>query len=406
MMPKSLGTTPGSRSRAAGGIAPPARGLTLVELLITVTIAVVVMGSIYALYRQGTTAFRAENQIADAQAQLRFAIDNLERDIQRAGFHATANSFTDQLNARICWMPADTRLYGLSIERGSGDVASPEANVNVSPSAISLFGDFFAPRGHVFQTLSIDATSRQVQLAQDPVLQSLSKEQFDAMFRGGSRWVRIVNDDGVEWYAPLESAIFESQTLILAGTPGAGVCQTGQGDYQDISPVGWIRYRVTTDTESAALFGDGSEARLAGKTNLVREELDIEGLPIAGTQLVVSEYVVDMQFYDFVFEKTPPGVLIPDWEVINFVDGVVDDGSTTGLLSAQGLGATPEQLRFLTVKLSVRTPEEDPDLPFRAREGVFAPLRNWDVAPLVAGSARVVSGAKRVELRNFAIRKG
>jgi hypothetical protein len=61
-------------------------------------------------------------------------------------------------------------------------------------------------------------------------------------------------------------------------------------------------------------------------------------------------------------------------------------------------------LRFLTIKLTVRTALEDPDLMHQKRTALNKPIRSFDVLPALEGAARTMSMAAKVKLNTLAVR--
>ena len=74
-------------------------------------------------------------------------------------------------------------------------------------------------------------------------------------------------------------------------------------------------------------------------------------------------------------------------------------------MGTDGAIAEPNNLRFLTPKISVRTPNEDSNRIFEQRTGLYSPLNSFEVDLELSGSARVESLASRVDLRNFTLRR-
>lgn len=377
------------------------RGVTLVELMLALAIAFIVIAAIYVLYQTSVRGYRVQSQIVDMQTQLRFGIDHLKADLRRAGHMSTANNRTD---ASICWAPANVNLYAFSIERNDGFVANSAQNINIFPSAITLFGDYFSPQGLGFDAVEI--AGNVVQLAPSATVVSMSQDEFETVFRPGVRWLRVENVDGVNyWYAPVESLNYAERQVILQQSPGTGPCNPSAFGLRNVAPVGWIRYRLAEDTRTGDLVGEVAQQQLSGKTDLIREEVDILGDPVANTQLVISEFAVDLQFYDFGFDTSAPGDP-PQITVLPLVSDVVSADGATGFLSSQDEFATPERLRFLTVKLSVRSPAEEEDLIFQTRQigntdassAEFAPIRTFELNPDLIGAARVESLAGRVSV--------
>ncbi len=379
------------------------RGFTIVEVMIALFVGAVVVGAVYAFYSQAAAAYGAEQQFTDALSRVQFGLDTIKADLERTGLHATVSSPQDILRSRVCYVSGGLNLYGITVERNTGDVyLSTTQNINIQPTAVVLFGDFWSPDGHVFTAIDIDdAGVVTLQPAgEDSVLDSLSQDEFNEMFRPGVRWLRVVNQDEHEWYAKITSADFTARTLTLDGVPTTGPCRTGL-NFVEINPVGWIRYRIVTDDGSAYPVAPGEP--LTGKTDLIREELSLDAggySVVAGTRLPVVEYAVDLQLYDFGFDTAPFGgqptlQLQPNVEDVANTDG-------TGLLGEPtDAGARPDELRFVTIKLSVRTNAEDRTVRFVQRAGLHSQLLYYDIDPNKLGAARVLSLAQRITLENF-----
>ena len=377
------------------------KGFTLVELMITFTIASVVMASVFVMYTQATDAFNKEEEAIGMHSQLRFAMDNLKNDIRRAGFHATPHSVKDV--SRVCWTPPGTELLGLSIDINSGFVHLPSENSEIRPSSITLFGDYFSTNSKGYYAYQVDSGGNVFMDPSDPDLANMKQAEFEAIFRPNVRWLRVVTKDEKEWYSKIVAVDYPNRRLTLASSPpGSGYCLAGFGQGW-VNPVGWIRYEVREDTRTDTLLAEGANLRNSGKSDLVRLEVREDGTPVEATALVIAEYVIDMQFYDFGIDESvaSTGTTITHYP---FVENVVAPGGG-GILGTDGTVAQTNNLRFMTPKLSVRTPHEDEDHTFEKRKGLYGPIRFFELEPDLIGSARVESLASRVDLRNFTIRR-
>ena len=67
------------------------RGFTLVELLVVMAIMGIVASAIFALYLNSQRTALEQEQIVDVQQSIRFALDQIERDIRMAGFLVPSN---------------------------------------------------------------------------------------------------------------------------------------------------------------------------------------------------------------------------------------------------------------------------------------------------------------------------
>ena len=64
---------------------PAQRGLTLIELMVSIAIGLVVVGSVTYVYLGSKGAYRGNESLARIQEAGRFALDSMTRDIRRAG---------------------------------------------------------------------------------------------------------------------------------------------------------------------------------------------------------------------------------------------------------------------------------------------------------------------------------
>lgn len=381
------------------------QGFTLVELMVTMVLALVVMGAVYMLYAQSVAGYRIETQIVDMQNRLRFGLEHLKRDIRRAGFLATPNSLAD--TATVCNPPA-THLRAVTLYPNSGSVYEPYPGANpfIQPVRLTLFGDFFS--GRTFMTRYVSGT----RVCFDPGSNLPATEiDFYRTFKPypahKTRYLRLVTHEETkrETYLAIESVDWPSRCVIVdrpvpsyQDDPVCGV-PDGFEHMLEASVAGFVQYRLLTDTRPNA---PKDAAGNFTKTDLVREELEVDGETVVpSSQLVIADYAVDLQFYDFGFydESNPNNPVIsgpyPTIAEVAFENG--------GGLLGNNLGAHPERLRFMTVKLSVRSAEEDPNWFFTKRQQVTAPLMGFELDAM-EGACRVATLASRVELASIAVR--
>ena len=76
----------------AGVIIKNNGGFTLVELLVAMAISLIVMGSIYSVYRSQQKSYIAQEQVAMMQQNLRAGMTMMTRDIRMAGYDPTTVS--------------------------------------------------------------------------------------------------------------------------------------------------------------------------------------------------------------------------------------------------------------------------------------------------------------------------
>ncbi|MEZ4471149.1 MAG: hypothetical protein R3F60_10190 [bacterium] len=126
----------------------------------------------------------------------------------------------------------------------------------------------------------------------------------------------------------------------------------------------------------------------------------INGQPLAGTQLVLADHAVDLQFwgtYDTRQGPAAPPVIAAD------PDPTDDVGNWPGVATESlALNVRPERVRSLNVLLATRTPRPDPS--FVAQVPMRAPAdRMWFMtSPLLStGLARVATLVSEVETPNI-----
>ena len=127
---------------------------------------------------------------------------------------------------------------------------------------------------------------------------------------------------------------------------------------------------------------------------LVRERLATDAVTVLG-QLVLVENAVDLQLYDIGmdFDVSPEVVKL---KVLPLSEDVVQ-ANGEGFLGSSST-AHPEAMRFLTVKLSVRSAWPQRDLLHRPRDVSWQPLNTWLLPGENDGAHTVVTAATRVSL--------
>jgi prepilin-type N-terminal cleavage/methylation domain-containing protein len=394
-------------------------GFTLVELMVAMLIAALVLFGVYTIYEKSSSAYRVQNQITDVLHNLRFGAEHVKRDLARTGFQATSNSLVDPA---VCFNEAALPLLGLIVRRDAeidpinNVVHSSTENPHVLPTSVTMFGDFWS-RG-AFLTGRVSGTRVELNRSyyygatDDGVADSLEFPSDDLLgywFRN-YRLIRLVTQSGQEMYYRIQGfaptgggpagnwpVITLSQAVPIA-FDGAGCGVEGEGTGLLVNPVGYVRYRIARDQRASAPVG---------KHDLVREELDPDSLdPVPRTTLVISEFAVDLQFYDFVFDDGTQAVPSVSgissatvWPAVTDVVGLGGEGQL-----GWSVGFTPHRLRALTMKLSVRTANEDVNNMHRPRANRFGPLETFDIDGAAPGAARVRTVASRVMLNNFLAR--
>lgn len=366
-------------------------GMIMVELMVALSIATVLMLGIYQIYSVSTGGYRTQNEVINAMNQARFGFEQLRRDISRAGFLATPNSTADSM---VCPKPVN-QLNSIIFER-VGDVPNPGFNVNIQPNGVILFGNFWS--SEVYRTESVIGNVVTLQTTADGAPYPATVEEFDAIFTPG-RYLRLVNAEQFEGYYPIRSASFSTGEIqlgasVAVASPPNFCGVQGYGVGLDATVAGYIRYRLVTDPDDA----------LGVKVDLVRQELNptdpLLQLAVANSTVRIAENVVDLQFYDFVVDSDRSG-RAPFMTHLQRIGDVLDVGTQKLDNSVE---ARPQDLRFVTIKLTTRTAHEEEGFQHVERNALFTPIQSFEVDPAMEGAARTVTLAGRVGLRTLGVR--
>jgi len=376
------------------------RGFNLVELMVAVVIASVVMLGVYSMYTSSVRGYRAQGQQLDSLGQLRMATRQIKADLRNAGYNAPGQS-----NAEA-WVetPAGLVVSAVAVEEDpDAPVIAKELNKLIIPQRIRILGDFFSHRTYTAERVA----GQTVTLRWDQAVDG-SLAEFERIFNT-RRMLRVetFGEARREQVIPIASASYNggfSPTVTLTD-PVQNM--NGFGTGSEVSVLGYVRYRLKRDTRRDA---DG------GKVDLIREELTPEGTAIAGTALIIAEYVVDLQVYDFCFNVTKPeeGTMrqtpvqiecIEDLGTLTSFEGFFAGFYGSSLSLRADDSNQSHLLRSLTVRMSTRTPFENEDIPFLAKEEINQPLRTYEVEPEMDGSARVTELAAMVILISIQARR-
>jgi hypothetical protein len=281
-------------------------------------------------------------------------------------------------------------LRALSGDVSTGYVAAAQYNPHVKPVSLTLFGSMDVKTR--FKTASIDGSK--VFLLDDGTL-PISQEDFEAVFAVG-RYLRISGANGQMMFYPITAANQGDRSVTVASViqrVGNGITcgYSGLGNNYDIDVQNFVRYRITGDVRPGAPTDAGGAAL---QSLLVRERLGVDGVTVLG-QLVLVENAVDLQLYDIGMDFDNSAEVVK-LKVLPLTEDVIQ-ANGEGFLGSTA-SAHPEALRFLTVKLSVRSQWPQRDLLHRKRDVSWQPLQTWQLPGENDGAHPVVTAATRVAL--------
>jgi hypothetical protein len=180
---------------------------------------------------------------------------------------------------------------------------------------------------------------------------------------GAGRALRVVDDAGGIQFATIGAVTGGANpSITLTATPplefrsgSASRCGVRGHGKNVVNVVNIVNYDVrnlndaTTYPNFVHMFRGGPPSE-ATRRELIREELDVTGAPIAGTLELIAEYAVDLGFSILVAANTAnPLSRLEGADVANFA----------GDPTAMGAGTGPQLIRAVHAWLSVRSQEAD-----------------------------------------------
>jgi prepilin-type N-terminal cleavage/methylation domain-containing protein len=389
-------------------------GFTLIELMIAMIAG---LGTVMAAYYLGSVSARGLNRqvrITETQTAVRAAMEQLQRDIPRAGFLATADSnrvpdcgvANSQLTPGIV---TGDRLLGVSVTPNGSITASSVVSAALQPSGVPsgltradslvLLGNFETSDIYKLSsassstTLIFEANREGFRRSFVSVVQGVENfdtTRFQQVFAIGKlvridlnnyvffRAVNSVNADPLYPSITLSSAI---PTLCFRNV-----------DKGLVAPLSMIRYQIESLSGNAAFTRvavDSGKPGSGSRVALVRSELNpSDGTVIEGTPRMVLDYAVE-----FAVDGSAPGTTANTW-------ASVTPTTTIPIDSVNDVW----QLRSLRVTLSARSEDVDltnagPD--YRATS--TSPLTSFPVITFGTqlGRARVRSLRQDIALPNM-----
>jgi hypothetical protein len=298
-------------------------------------------------------------------------------DIARAGFMASPNIRED---LAPCNNPKETpdgwpeylaHLQSIWIQPIGTDLPPQFRQQGRNPMRITLAGNYasadqFEVRNiaHVDETytayLAVQSTSMQ-RLAHGDGGTVVPADALASIF-GVGRAVRIVDPEGRHHYGRVLNTIGGEQPRItLAADPElrersvghreCGLIGVDTGSL--INVVNIVHYDIRSlknDTNYRELYTSNLPYEAATHRDLVREELDVDGAPIVGTQELVAEYAVDLSFQ--LTGWSPSTQTLETVPLAGWAD-------QTSAYNAPLAG--PQRLRAIRATLAVRSREADRD---------------------------------------------
>lgn len=400
-------------------------GFTLLELMISLTIGGIAITSIYAIGASATRSFHQQQQIATAQTALRMAMNQVKRDVSRAGY-----LFTPLANPQAGWQPQgcapttsplhDPISSGslAAFSRWDDDVIVSTSNNNsgVDPTGTNRANGFTVDNLTMFanyetsaeypgvtvidnQTIAVDQDwhgfQRDFTFWYNGNPGMYDQNAFNEAFRV-NRLIRIQTTRKLRHFAWITriqapgtaapNANPQDDVLIFF-TPAIPSSCLNDVNGGWVAPVTALRYFVQN-----APTGFESE-RFANTTGPIAQLIRREVMPTdkitplaenPGNTRAILDYVVGFNLSFTMNGNTAPGD--PD----NYAAGL-----PAVPLSASTVNTNPERIRAVGIDLAVRAPEQDPTMPWT--QTGCANLRCFQVYPSSGNGARRGSARVRRE---------
>lgn len=330
----------------------PARGFTLVELMVSLVAGLIITTAVVGIARAATTTFYEAARMSSTEAAARAVSERLRQDLSRTSYMSTGNIALSRdgqpavaYNQKIAVLdpktassgsryPALNNLQGLHIVvGGSGNFAIPNAgtagpnalasNNGLNPDAVFIGGNFTTDDSYVGSYVPAPGSCGGSQsITLNPAADSATNRLLSptdklaairAAFQpvpGHPMAVRILDENNCQNYAVLTGVDYVGSNAVIClnadpgGNPAAlgyvgGTCgqPTGPGHLVTINPVQVVRWYVGPNTDATLNPPTGGEAA-GNKFNLYRDMMDASSppAPMVETAQVVAEYAVDLKF--------------------------------------------------------------------------------------------------------------
>lgn len=371
-------------------------GFTLLELMVALTAGAIAISSLYYVGAASSHFFKQQERVSQAQMSLRMAMNQLKRDIARAGFLASPRSEAERKAA----CPATGRIAAIEhADDVDTALVDPRDEHGVELDRLTLVGNYATGDEYLVRELHANSVVLQRDWqafrrgftrwwAGEP--NQIDVEAVNSVFRTG-RFMRIQTLQSDKFFvtisdAPAVPAAPGQGLQIPFDVPNAGAlpvggqnpCVAGLSKGATLAPLSRIRYQVRAavgETQARAAAVTGPVAQLVRREldPTVAGDADLDGVP----PRVVLDHVVAFD--------------------VRFVED--DDGPPVDLQTVDTVDDA-EDVRSVRITLSVRTPEQDPRFPWVPRDN-GDPLTRYRWFDDRKGAARVRTLQAEVSVPNI-----
>jgi type II secretory pathway pseudopilin PulG len=382
-------------------------GFTLIELVVAAMVSLLVIAGLYVVYAAHTRVFRNQEMVSQAQVSARYAMEMVKEDLRRAGAMAVSDTNDPQVAQRLArpLSVSGARIMSVALEHGVGYVPDVGIHLGVGatrptqePDRLTLVGNFTNnERYWVANIAGVNVTLQNTSRFDPSDPFPPDETTFNEIFpNNSSALARIEHGDKV-FFSRITGREFGSSKVVTADA--ASIC-LGSCEGATLNVVNKVRYAVIqADLTVAEKAISATNKAISTRADLVREILNWETNAVIRRE-VVAENVVDFQVW-FLFDANENPQTGPAVDQRNFALLDTDTGNAAPC-NAGALGSVSCQVKnahAAVVRISVRTPREDPRFPVPV--GMRSPLQWYDIDTNAVGAARVRTLISQVALTNI-----
>ena len=434
-------------------------GFTLIELMVATVIGLATVTSVYSLGAAMSKQFYEEQRVATSQGASRVAIMELRRDISRAGLFGSPNGTLeptcggeDPKLPMLNGPDGDAGAFQYYADEEKNTIDEDGVNPQVTADRLRILTSLYLTDQLLVESVSADGTVILLNSGTQAYRRtfawgnsSTAFTNWPPKFLGGTlSWDDNWAGETASWKGVSQhgARAFQTGSLLHIESPSGQhffrtafgkssnvqnqirlkvdkklpvdtACLPGAGQNSMIAPLQWVEYAVVDPTQVSSVeadffdlsgvFYDGTDSpshplvntlvgtgadKLIEAPNrvLVRRILDAESGDIKfNTTQVIAEFVSNFRV-SFLMDNntTPPSI---------------SANPITGTTAQTSVNSNPEDVRAVIIELGVRTPLEDPNLPFDSDAGT-----RFDVHADRVGSARVRNMRIEIPVMNVARR--
>ena len=412
-------------------------GFTLIELMVAMVVGLTAITSVYSLGAAMSEQFYEEQRTATSQGSSRAAVMELRRDISRAGLFGSPNARSERrCETGLAAQPSLPTFDGGPITMGAfqyyrdADIAVLGGNnPGVRADRLRVLTSLYLTDQLLIDSVTPDGTTIILQTGNQAYRRTFAWGQEEGPFTGsapnylvgnllgagaattwnglGQKGARafqtssVLHIESPEGYHFFRTDVKKAVNVmnqvrleVKPALPVATACLPGAGEGSTVAPLQWVEYALVNpfDEELGDNFMDfnvlfnfvgtnavldpgfvsGNEGSLReeGNVMLVRRILNAEdGTVRRNTTQVLAEFVSNFEV-SFLVDRRSGTTTAPLAPVI--------DAETS-------INNIPEQVRSVLINLGIRSPLEDPSIPFAVNNN----NTRFEVNPLERGSARV-----------------